>query len=376
MNLTILGSTGSVGHQALSVALENGIKIDALCAGSDADALEAQVRATGARFAALANEEAAMKLKSALADTPCRVFALEEGILEMIAQSPSSLFLNSIVGAAGLKPSLAVIEKGTELALANKETLVCAGETVMARAKEKGVRIIPVDSEHSAIYQCLKANGGRSLRRILLTASGGPFFGKTREELLSVRACDALAHPTWNMGKRITIDSATMMNKGFEIIEATHLFGVGEDKIEVVVQRGSIIHSMVEFSDGCTLAQLGTPDMCAPIRFALTEHAGYEMKGKVTPLDFRNMNFIPIGKPDEETFSLLSLAREVSRLGGTYGAAMNAADEAAVALFLDGKIGFLDIFDIVRSETLGYNHGSDPIEAGRESFSRVMRSFS
>ena len=341
----ILGSTGSVGQQALDVAKRCNFPVDAICAQRNVDIVERQAREFGVRACAMSDEAAAKDLRVRLADTSTKVYSGEAGILEMIHDSQAPLALNSIVGKAGLLPTLAVLETNKQLALANKESLVVAGDIVMTLAKEKGITIRPVDSEHCAIAQCLGAGRSHEVKKLILTASGGPFFGKTREQLEPMRRSDALAHPTWQMGQKITVDSATMMNKGFEIIEASHLFGVPEDRIDVIVHRESIIHSMVEYIDHSIMAQMAVPDMRHCIQHALTHP--HREEGVISPLSLTNCAKLTFAAPDEETFVLLRLARKCLRNGGAMSAVLNAANEVAVGVFLQDKIGFCDIFDAV-----------------------------
>ncbi len=344
-SITVLGSTGSVGLQALDVARKEGHRVDAVSANKAVDAVEAQVRELGCSACALADEKAASELKIKLADTNVRVYSGAEGIEEMIYESSSETAVNSVIGEAGLMPSIASVKSGKRLALANKESLVVAGEIVMGLAKEKGVDILPVDSEHCAIHQCLHAGRDEEVKRLILTASGGPFYGKKRSELSGITPADALAHPTWSMGAKITIDSATLMNKGFEVIEASHLFAVGADKIKVVVQRESIIHSMVEYIDNSIIAQMSVPDMRLCVQYALSYPA--RNTAVIDELDFTRLGKITFGEPDPDTFILLSLALRAMSMGGAMGAVLNAANEVAVAAFLREKIGFTDIFDCV-----------------------------
>ncbi len=343
--ISVLGSTGSIGTQALCVAREGGMKIAALAAGSNVTLLEQQAREFSVPLVAVADESAAQKLRIALKDTDTRVLSGEEGILAAATARDAEIVLNSIVGIAGLRSTMAVIESGKTLALANKESLVTAGDLVMKSAKERNVKILPVDSEHSAIFQCLQGVPEGSLRKILLTASGGPFFGKKTDELANVTVADALNHPNWSMGRKITIDSATLMNKGLEVIEAAHLFSVSADDIEVLVHRQSIIHSAVELCDGAVIAQLGTADMRLPIQYAITYPQRVDCPcGKLSLSDIGTLTF---AKPDTETFKCLELCIKASRDGGLKTAAVNGANEAAVGLFLDGKIGFLQIGELV-----------------------------
>ena len=343
--ISVLGATGSVGRQALDVARERGFLVDFICANRDAAALEEYAREFKPRAVAMADESAASDLKARIADTDIRVLAGDDGIAEGIAESKSEVAVNSILGEAGLMPSLAVINSGKRLALANKESLVIAGDIVMNAAKEKGVEIIPVDSEHSAIFQSLKSGKREEIKKIILTASGGPFFGRSREQLELVTLSETLAHPTWKMGRKITVDSATLMNKGFEVIEAVHLFGVPADKIEVTVHRESILHSAVEYIDNSIIAELSVPDMRMCVQYAV------DYPDRCASAS-RELNLFEIGaltfhRPDTNAFPFLDLAKEAITLGGAMPAIMNAADEIAVGAFLDGKISFTDIFRIV-----------------------------
>ena len=343
--ISVLGATGSVGRQALDVARERGFAVDFLCANRDAKALEAYAREFSPRAVAMADEAMGRDLKARLADTSVKVLIGNEGVLSGIADSKSEVAVNSILGEAGLMPSLAVIESGKRLALANKESLVIAGDIVMDAARERDVEIIPVDSEHSAIFQSLKSGKREEIKRIILTASGGPFFGKTREELEGVTLKDALAHPTWSMGKKITVDSATLMNKGFEVIEAVHLFGVPADRIEVTVHRESILHSAVEYIDNSVIAELSVPDMRMCVQYAVDYPDRCVSASR--ELDLFKVGALTFHKPDTKAFPFLDLAKEAITLGGAMPAVMNAADEVAVAAFLDGRIGFCDIFRVV-----------------------------
>ena len=354
--LIILGSTGSIGTQALEVAERSGYKVTALAAGSSVELLEKQARKFEPSIVAVFNEKAAEDLKIKLKDTDIKVLSGVEGVCEA-AQSDGDIVLNSIVGIAGLRPTLAAIDAGKTIALANKETLVTGGEIVNRKAREKGVKILPVDSEHSAIFQSLQGAPEKSLKKILLTASGGPFYGRKREELQDVTVKDALNHPNWSMGAKITIDSATLMNKGLEVIEAVHLFGLPAKDIEVLVHRQSILHSGVELSDGAVIAQLGTPDMRLPIQYALTypERSDYS---------FESLNLFEVGKltfekPDLDTFRCLPLCIEAINQGGLAPTAVNGANEEAVRLFLEGKIKFLQIADLVEKALLNVNNKKD-----------------
>ena len=356
-SLIVLGSTGSVGKQALDVAKKEGHRVCAVSANRDIKQVEEQVRFFECEACALADEKAAAELKIKLSDTNAKVYSGAEGIEEMIRRSEADTSINSIIGEAGLMPTISSLESGKRLALANKESLVVAGEIVMKLANEKGLEVLPVDSEHCAIYQCLKAGRAQDVKRLILTASGGPFYGKRREELTKITPSDALAHPTWSMGQKITIDSATMMNKGFEVIEASHLFGVGADKIDVVVQRESIIHSMVEYIDNSVIAQLSVPDMRLCVQYALSSPV--RNTAVIDRLDFGKLSKITFGEPDMETFVLLRLALDCLRAGGAMGAVLNAANEVAVSAFLSEKIGFTDIFDCVEEVVSSLSHKKD-----------------
>lgn len=344
--ISVLGSTGSIGTQALDVARCGGYKVAALAAGKNTKLLEEQVREFSVPLVAVADETAARDLKIRLADTDTRVVSGEEGVLEAATANEAEIVLNSIVGIAGLRSTLAIINAGKTLALANKESLVTGGTLVTEAAKKNGVPILPVDSEHSAIFQCLQGVPEGALRKILLTASGGPFFGKKRDELKNVTVEKALKHPNWSMGPKITIDSATLMNKGLEVIEAVHLFSTPADKIEVLVHRQSIIHSAVELSDGAVIAQLGTADMRLPIQYAITYPERTDCPApKLSLADIGTLTF---AHPDTDTFECLALCIEASKQGGLKTASVNGANEEAVSLFLAGKIGFLDIPRLVR----------------------------
>ena len=345
--ISVLGATGSVGRQALDVARERGFFVDFLCANRDVNLTEDYAREFRPRAVAMADEASARDLKARLADTSVKVLAGDEGIKDGIMTSKSETVVNSILGEAGLLPSLSVIESGKRLALANKETLVIAGDIVMAAARDKGVEIIPVDSEHSAIFQSLKSGKREEIKKIILTASGGPFFGMSAEELKTVTLDQTLAHPTWKMGKKITVDSATLMNKGFEIIEAVHLFGVDADKIEVVVHRESILHSAVEYIDNSIIAEMSVPDMKMCVSYAVDYPDRCYSASRA--LDLFEVGSLTFKRPDTKAFPFLDLAREAITLGGATPAVMNAADEVAVSAFLDGKISFTDVFRVVCS---------------------------
>ena len=347
--ISVLGSTGSVGEQALDVARASSYRVTSISANKNVKRVEEQAREFGVSAVAMADENAANELKLRLADTSIKVYSGEAGICQMIADDTSETVVNSIIGEAGLLPTLSVIEKGARLALANKESLVVAGEIVMQKAKENGVEILPVDSEHSAIFQSLKSGKQSEIKKILLTASGGPFYGYGKNELASISVERALAHPTWKMGAKITVDSATLMNKGFEVIEAVHLFGVTADKIEVVVHRESIIHSMVEYIDNSVIAQMSVPDMRLCVQYAV-DYPDRKI-ATVDELDLFSVGALTFRKPDTETFSLLKRAVESVKEGGALPAVLNAANEVAVGAFLAGKIGFYAITESV-SETL------------------------
>lgn len=345
-NLSILGSTGSIGTQSLETARKCGYSVSALSAYSNVDLIEAQIREFKPKIAALVDENSARELKLRIADTDTKVLAGLQGVCECAATEEADTVINSVVGMAGLRPTLTAIDAGKKIALANKETLVAGGQLVMGRAKTKGIDILPVDSEHSAIFQCLQGQPtNRALKRIILTASGGPFFGKTREELEKVTVADALKHPNWSMGQKITIDSATMMNKGLELIEAVWLFGVHPSKIEIVVHRESIIHSAVEYMDNAVIAQLGLPDMKIPIQYALTYPERIE--SLTDELDLTKLGTLTFYKPDYETFTCMNICREAITRGGLYPAFANSANEQANLMFRKGEIGFLQIGELV-----------------------------
>lgn len=347
-SLSILGSTGSIGTQSLDVAEKLGMRVTCLTAHSNDRLLEQQARKYRPHTVALVDEDAAKRLKIALKDTSIRVLSGMEGVCVCAADDAADTVLTSVVGMAGLQPTLCAIEAKKKIALANKETLVAGGALVTQKAKEHGVEILPVDSEHSAIFQSLQGmHRKEELKSIFLTASGGPFFGKTREELKNVTLAEALKHPNWSMGAKITVDSATMMNKGLELIEAVWLFGVRPDQIEVVVHRESVVHSAVEFVDNSVIAQLGVPDMRIPIQYALTYPARYPSPVKKLSLpDYGKLTF---SKPDEDTFRCVALCRGAIERGGLFPCIANGANEEANALFRQGRIGFLEIADLVES---------------------------
>ena len=340
--IALLGATGSIGRQTLEVARELGLTVAALTAHTNIDLLERQARQFRPRLAAVYDAVAAAVLRDRLSDTDIEVLAGEEGLLAAATLAEADTLVTAVMGSVGLAPTLAAIRQGKLIALANKETLVCAGELVMSAAAEYGAEIIPVDSEHSAVFQCLQGCRDRGeVRRILLTCSGGPFYGKTHDQLEHVTAADALRHPNWHMGAKITIDSATLMNKGLEVIEAMRLYALPVEQVQPVIHRQSIVHSLVEFRDGALLAQLGTPDMKLPIRYALTYP--YRAETPDAPLDLLQCGALTFAAPDEDAFPCLRLARQCGKTGGTSCAILNGANEAAVALFLRGDIGFNDI---------------------------------
>lgn len=347
-NIAILGSTGSIGTQTLEIVRNNkDLKVVALAARSSAERLEEQIREFSPKIAVMYDEEAAKELRVKVADLPVKVLSGMEGLLEVAVMPETEVLLTAVVGMIGIRPTLAGIEAGKTIALANKETLVCAGHLIMPLAKKKGVAILPVDSEHSAIFQSLNGEPRERLSKILLTASGGPFRGKKREELINVRPEDALRHPNWSMGRKITIDSSTLVNKGLEVMEAGWLFDVPVSKIQVVVQPQSVIHSMVEYVDGGIMAQLGTPDMKLPIQYALFYPDRRPMQGE--RLDFYKLGQITFEAPDTETFKALPLAYEAAEVGGSMPTVYNAANERAVSLFLNGRISYLQITEIIEA---------------------------
>ncbi len=344
--LSILGSTGSIGTQSLDVARKRGYTVKALTAYSDTKRMEEQVRAFHPSCVAMVSEAAAKDLKIRIADTDTKVLSGQAGVCACASETDADTVLNAVVGMAGLEPTLAAIRAHKKLALANKETLVAGGQLVMQTAKTHGVPILPVDSEHSAIFQCLQgAPANKALKKIILTASGGPFFGRTREELAKVTVRDALKHPNWEMGAKITVDSATMMNKGLELIEAVWLFSVAPDDVEIVVHRESIVHSAVEYTDNSVIAQLGLPDMRIPIQYALTYPERFESPvGKLSLSQIGKLTFF---EPDYDTFRCINLCRTAINKGGLFPAAVNSANEEANAMFRRGEIGFLEIADRV-----------------------------
>lgn len=345
--VSILGSTGSIGRQSLDVISRlPGVRVVALTAGTSVERMAEQCRAFQPELAVMATQEAAETLSNAIKDLPTRVSWGEEGLMEAATLESADCVITAVVGMVGLKPTLAAIRAKKRIGLANKETLVCAGELVMAQAQKYGAEIIPVDSEHSAIFQCLMGSGSKKeVKRLILTCSGGPFFGKSREQLQAVTKADALKHPNWKMGAKITIDCATLMNKGLEVIEAMRLYCMPLEKVDVVIHRQSIVHSMVEFVDGAVMAQLGTPDMRLPIQLALTypERIPCPVEG----LDLLSCGPLTFSKPDLENFPCLGLAYRCAETGGTACPAMNGANEEAVAMYLRDEIGFYDIYRLV-----------------------------
>lgn len=346
--VSVLGSTGSIGRQTLEVVGQLGIRVAALAAGANVERMARQCREYRPELAVMATPQAANALRDALGTQKIRILSGPEGLLTAAVHEQADTVVTAVVGMLGLKPTLAAIRQKKRIALANKETLVCAGELVMAAAREYGAEILPVDSEHSAIFQCLMGcTDRREIRRLLLTCSGGPFYGRSREELGRVTRADALCHPNWKMGQKITVDCATLMNKGLEVIEAMRLYSLPLSQVDVLIHRQSIVHSLVEFRDGAVLAQLGVPDMRVPIRLAMTYPERAE--NPAAPLDLTACGALTFAAPDYEAFPCLALAREAAQRGGTACAVLNGANEAAVDAFLRDEIGFYDIERLVRS---------------------------
>lgn len=374
-NIAILGSTGSIGTQTLEIVRYNqDLRVTALAAGSNVRLMEQQIREFGPKLACLWEEEKAAQLRTLVADLDVKVVSGMEGLIETAAEASSDMVVTAVVGMIGIRPTIAAMEAGKDIALANKETLVTAGHIIMPLAAKNGVRILPVDSEHSAIFQCLQGAADNPVHKILLTASGGPFRGRTREQMAGVKVEDALKHPNWSMGHKITIDSSTMVNKGLEVMEARWLFGVGIDQVQVVVQPTSVIHSMVEFEDGAVMAQLGTPDMKLPIQYALYYPERRPLAGD--RLDFWKLKEIRFEKPDFENFPALSLAYRAGKTGGSLPTVFNAANERAVSMFLNRKIGYLTIVDIIESAMERHQVISDPsveqiLETERETYDYI-----
>ena len=357
--IALLGSTGSIGTQTLDVVRNQGdIQVTAMAAGSNIALLEKQIREFHPSIAAVWDEKKALELKAKVADLPVKVVSGMNGLLEAATEKEAQIVVTAVVGMIGIRPTIAAMEAGKDIALANKETLVTAGHIIMPLAEKLGVKILPVDSEHSAIFQSLNGEHGNKIHKILLTASGGPFRGHTREQMASVQVEDALKHPNWSMGRKITIDSSTMVNKGLEVMEAHWLFDVEMDQVQVVVQPQSIIHSMVEYEDGAVIAQLGTPDMRLPIQYAL-----YYPERRYLPgdrLDFWKLSQITFEKPDLENFHGLALAYEAGRRGGSLPTVFNAANEYAVAKFLNREISYLEITDMIQKAMENHKVIDDP----------------
>lgn len=359
--ISVLGSTGSIGTQTLEVVRQNQDKlvVTAMSAGRNVDLFEKQVREFKPAIACMGDEEAAADLKQRIADlSGIRVLAGMDGMLEMASDPGSEIMVTAIVGMIGIRPTIAAIESGKDIALANKETLVCAGHIIMPLAKKMGIRILPVDSEHSAIFQSLQGSPAERISRIILTCSGGPFRGMKADELADKTCEDALKHPNWNMGKKITIDSATLVNKGLEVMEASWLFGVDTDRICVTIHPQSVLHSAVEYADGAVIGQMGTPDMKLPINYALFYPDRMPMNAR--KLDLFSVSALTFEKPDTDTFRGLALAMDAAKTGGTMPTVFNAANEEAVARFLDHKIGFLDIYDDIEKAMRDHKVIPDP----------------
>ncbi len=355
----ILGSTGSIGTQTLEIVRENAdMQVVALAAGSNVSLMEKQIREFKPVLSVMWSEKAAQDLKTRVADLNVKVLSGMEGLLALAVLEEMEVLVTAIVGMIGIRPTIAAIEAGKTIALANKETLVTAGHIIMPLAARRGIPILPVDSEHSAIFQSMNGEDRGKVEKILLTASGGPFRGKKREELFDITAEDALKHPNWSMGRKVTIDSATLVNKGLEVIEAKWLFHVEPEKIQVIVHPQSIIHSMVEYADGAVIAQLGVPDMKLPIQYALTYPCRRPMNGK--KLDFYELASLTFEKPDTETFRGLSMAYDAIRAGGSMPTVYNAANEKAVNLFLNREIGFLEIYDLIQGAMENHKVIADP----------------
>lgn len=369
--LSILGSTGSIGVQALNVCENLNIKVVALAANSNVKLMEEQIRRFKPKVAALFDEKAADELSIAVKDTNTKILKGMEGVKETVTHAEADTVLTSVVGIAGLIPTMAAINAGKNIALANKETLVTSGDIVMKAIREKGVSLFPVDSEHSAIFQCLAGNRHEDVDKIVLTASGGPFRDYTRDKLKEVTVKQALNHPNWSMGSKITIDSATLMNKGLEVIEAMWLFDIPVNDIEVVVHPQSIIHSMVAYKDGSVMAQLGAPDMRIPIQLALTWPE--RMSNPFNKVNFYELNALTFEKPDVETFRALKLAYKAAEIGGTMPCAMNAANEIAVEYFLKGEISFLQITDLIESVMNEHSVNSQPVLSDIIDTDRISR---
>ena len=377
-DILVLGSTGSVGTQALDVARAHNIRVDALTGGRNVALIEEQVREFGPRLCAMADEDAAKDLATRIADTDTKVLFGTEGIIEVIEKTAAKTAVNSILGLAGLAPTIAAAKRGMRIAIANKETLVAAGEIVKKTVRENGGELIPVDSEHSAIFQCLHCGRKSEVKRLLLTASGGPFYGYTPEQLRNVTRADALKHPTWSMGAKITIDSATLMNKGLEVIEAVRLFDVAPSQVQVVVHRESIIHSAVEYIDNAVIAELSHPDMRECVQFALTYPE--RTAAVIEPLDLFKVGTLTFKEPDRKTFKLLDLAYKSVEQGGLLPCVLSSANEEAVALFLKEKIAFWQIAEVVEEALNSFDNRQeftidDVFDADREVRARIKNSF-
>ena len=377
--IAVLGSTGSIGTQTLEIVREQGgLEIVALAAGTNVALMEKQIREFQPKVACMWDEEAGKRLKEAISDLNVKVVTGMDGLLEIATLDEVEILVTAIVGMIGIRPTIAAIECGKDIALANKETLVTAGHIIMPLAKKMGVSILPVDSEHSAIFQSLQGQDRGGLEKILLTASGGPFRGKKKEELVNMTAADALKHPNWSMGRKITIDSASLVNKGLEVIEAKWLFDVTLDQIQVLIQPQSILHSAVQFKDGAVIGQMGVPDMKLPIQYALFYPKRLPMQDN--QIDFYSLGSMSFEKPDMETFEGLSLAYESSRIGGSMPSVFNAANEKAVALFLDNKIKFLQIYEIIKASMENHNVIDNPtvaqiLEAEAECYDFIQSKF-
>ena len=374
--LSILGSTGSIGTQTLDIVRANSeeLRVGALAAGSNIELLEKQIREFGPSVAAVCDEDRAMELRKRVSDMNVRVIGGMDGVTEAALTEDSDTVVTSMVGMIGIRPTIAAISAGKDIALANKETLVCAGHIIMPMAKEHNVSILPVDSEHSAIFQSMNGENRKRVSKILLTASGGPFRGRKREELKGITVEDALKHPNWSMGRKITVDSATLVNKGLEVIEARWLFDVDVDSIQVVVHPQSIIHSMVEYEDGAVIAQLGMPDMKLPIQYALFYPDRRFLDSE--RVDFARLKEMTFEEPDTDTFRGLALALRAAHEGGTMPTVFNAANEKAVAMFLDRRIGFLDIYDMIEAAMDGHRKVNSPdvdaiLEAENETYEYI-----
>lgn len=376
--VSILGSTGSIGTQSLVVCKKMDYRVHALTAHSNWKLLEQQVREFSPTIAVLTDPDAAEQLRLALQDTKTTVLSGMDGILEVVSHKEQDTVINALMGVAGLLPTVRAIEAGNNVALANKETLVAGGKLVTDLVREKGVLLTPIDSEHSAIFQCLQGNTTDSVQRLIITASGGPFYGKSREELRGIRKEQALRHPNWSMGAKITIDSSTLMNKGLEFIEAMWLFSMPPEKIQIVVHPQSIIHSMVEYVDGSVIAQMGAPDMMIPIQYALTWPERFDSPAK--RLDLLSCGNLTFGKPDLETFTCLADCIEAAKRGGLYPCIVNGANEEAVSLFLQDRIGYLDLFAAVRAALDhfapgDYTSAEEILEADRMAREFVRKTF-